>query len=85
MRINDLYRQAATPTDATAARPSAGASAVGGASVDSTAGAPVKVTVSSKALELLEPGQRGVGREGRKAHPGGRRRVVQSRSPGHRQ
>jgi negative regulator of flagellin synthesis FlgM len=52
MRINDLYRQAATPTDATSARPSGAGSAAGGASIDASAGAPVKVTVSSKALEL---------------------------------
>jgi flagellar biosynthesis anti-sigma factor FlgM len=52
MRINDLYRQATNPTDASAARPApaaAGGSAAAGGTAET---APVKVTVSSKALEL---------------------------------
>jgi negative regulator of flagellin synthesis FlgM len=53
MRINDVYRQAANPTDASSARPAVGSTGSSSeASTDPTAASPVKVTVSSKALEL---------------------------------
>jgi negative regulator of flagellin synthesis FlgM len=53
MRINDLYRQATNPTDASAARPAtAPASNSASSAGSSVEAAPVTVTVSSKALEL---------------------------------
>jgi negative regulator of flagellin synthesis FlgM len=55
MRINDFYRQATNPTDASSARPAAagaGSASSSGVAADGAAPDPVKVTVSSKALEL---------------------------------